>query len=200
MGSDALLTPPTAERPIFSFSTIALPQPPGTSKAPSSIGSGVSAQARANKLAMERRMAPEAQDMRSTLVKRTDVRRTYRKKKHKKKKLRPMTAAEEELALLEPLEFVSKKPHLCCFGHLTFTELHGPGAAACRLFHLPDRHLRRVKRLFDSIDSDESGTITQNECERDTRASQRAGALYPFLAVVPPDCAPLCRPVSPTSL
>ncbi len=40
-----------------------------------------------------------------------------KRRKHKKShKLRPMTEDEEEMALLEPLEFMSKKPTFSCCG------------------------------------------------------------------------------------
>jgi hypothetical protein len=88
-------------------------------------------------------------------VKRTTVRRSYRRKKTRKKKLRPMTQGEEELALLEPLEFASKQPPLlsrcCCCGSVAYTEIAGPGAAASRLFRMSDAQLRGCKKCFDSI-------------------------------------------------
>jgi len=67
-----------------------------------------------------------------------------------------MTEGEEELALLEPLEFASQVPPLvyrlvCCCGSVTYSEISGPGAAAGRLFRMTDSQLRGCKKCFESI-------------------------------------------------
>lgn len=61
---------------------------------------------------MSRRLGERAQDMRTTLVRRTSVNRSYKRKKRKKKKLKTLTDREAELALLEPIEFMSRRPFL----------------------------------------------------------------------------------------
>jgi len=150
---------------------IILGSPPGTSKAATSISNekNVSTSARANQLAMARRLDDRSEDMRKKLVKRaatTTSRRDYKRNLEKNKKknaLRPMTREEEERALLQPLEFISKRSANPCCGRIIFTELTGPGAAATRLFKLSDRDLSKIKKGFDAIDEDESGTITQSE-------------------------------------
>jgi len=138
--------------------------PPGTSKALGTANDrGVSNAARANQLAMSRRLDVRAEEMRATLVRRSTVHRSYRKKKKAKKKKRALTGHEVELALLETLEFMSRRPLFGMCGNVQFTDFDGPGAAAARIFKLTDRDLRKVKRCFDSIDTDQSGSITQGE-------------------------------------
>ena len=93
-------------------------------------------------------------------MKRTTTRRSYTRKGKKKEKVKNLTPAEEELMLLDPLEFViAKKP--LCFGNASYIELRGPVAACCRLFKLTDRDLRKFRKCFFEIDNDQSGNISQ---------------------------------------
>lgn len=163
-GQDRLMGSVTLEK-------IVLGSPPGTSKPASSImnGKNVSTSARANQLAMARRLDDRAEEMRMKLIKRvatTTSRRDYQrnlKKNKKKNALRPMTREEEERALLQPLEFISKRSLNPCCGVVVYTELTGPGAAATRLFKLTDADLVKIKKGFDEVDYDGSGSITQSE-------------------------------------